>query len=488
MKKLYTTIALLFALIIYAQDGTLDTSFGTDGIVDIPDLCKIFSAKILPDGKILGSGYVIESNLTYKACIFRLNPDGSLDTSFDSDGKLVFNYFGTYDSVISLYVYADGKILAGLEYGKLLRLNQDGSYDTTFGTNGIVDTTGYYIAVQPDGKIVSTAVYTVGYFKIFRHNSDGSPDLTFNTIGSNNIQINTNSCTVKDIVLQPNGQILVTGYGPNFIGSENMTTIRLNTDGTKDTTFSLPIVSTLKIPQKIYSQGNSIFILTQTDTGTSPVAVMKYSPSNILDVNFDNDGYSLNSYGDSTTSTNRPSMLNFQPDGKIIMTEKRQDYPFANDSFDGVISRQNTDGSLDTTFGINGYASLYLGSYKDYPLLSVISPIDGKLIVLGTYLYNTGTGDSKQVRIAKYNTGILLKNEMFNNTMLTIYPNPTNNVLNVQTNEIIKQINILDIAGRKTLTPNLINNQIEVSSLSKGVYFLEIKTENKVHREKFIKN
>jgi uncharacterized delta-60 repeat protein len=99
----------------------------------------------------------------------RYNTDGSLDTSFDTDGKVI-TAIGSIDSYAnSIAVQSDGKIVAagfsldGARYNfAVVRYNTDGSLDTSFDTDGIVTTTigsggsyAYSIAVQSDGKIVA---------------------------------------------------------------------------------------------------------------------------------------------------------------------------------------------------------------------------------------------------------------------------------------------------------------------------------------------
>ena len=75
-----------------------------------------------------------------------------------------------------------------------------------------------------------------------------------------------------------------------------------------------------------------------------------------------------------------------------------------------------------------------------------------------------------------------------NNEAFNIYPNPTNAVLNIQTKENILAVKVIDISGRTTNISNLNNKTIDVSSLSNGMYFIEIKTENGLFKQKFIKN
>ena len=71
---------------------------------------------------------------------------------------------------------------------------------------------------------------------------------------------------------------------------------------------------------------------------------------------------------------------------------------------------------------------------------------------------------------------------------LVIYPNPTSSVLNISTDEIIKSIRIFDILGKNIVIPTSADNQVNVEVLEAGTYFIEIETEIKVYRKKFIKN
>ena len=124
--------------------------------------------------------------------LLRYNSDGSLDTMFSGDGKLVTNTI--YGDAIT--VQTDGKILVagswynGVKTGfALVRLNSDGSPDTTFDGDGSANTyfanaaNGSELAIQPDGKIVVTGYFYIGQsnydFALARYNSNGSLDTTF---------------------------------------------------------------------------------------------------------------------------------------------------------------------------------------------------------------------------------------------------------------------------------------------------------------------
>ena len=131
------------------RDGSLDTTFGGgDGIV-ITDIAGRLdlpgSVKVQPDGKIVLAGLSQRSFTTSDFAVARLNADGTLDASFDGDGKRTID-FGVYDAARGLAVQADGKIVvAGYQANSsggtaplLARFRPDGSPDTSFGRSGVV--------------------------------------------------------------------------------------------------------------------------------------------------------------------------------------------------------------------------------------------------------------------------------------------------------------------------------------------------------------
>jgi uncharacterized delta-60 repeat protein len=151
----------------YHPDGSPDTTFGESGVVTTTFNSYDGGANAIaihPDGKILLAGFTID-NQTHQdsMALARFNPDGSLDTAFGSEGKVVVDV-GDYDSfATSIAIQSDGKIVVGGTIGDfvLVRFNADGSLDTTFDSDGIVttefggDDNCYDIALQADNKIVA---------------------------------------------------------------------------------------------------------------------------------------------------------------------------------------------------------------------------------------------------------------------------------------------------------------------------------------------
>jgi len=152
-----------FALVRYNSDGTLDTSFGTGGKLtnDFSGASDMASAvAVQPDGRIVVAGKTARRKFT----LVRYDSSGTLDPSFGTGGKVTTD-FGLSDSAFSLALQDNGKIVAGGRtfiagedfQPALARYNPDGSLDATFGTGGklIPDFGGSRPLVQPDGKIVT---------------------------------------------------------------------------------------------------------------------------------------------------------------------------------------------------------------------------------------------------------------------------------------------------------------------------------------------
>jgi uncharacterized delta-60 repeat protein len=249
-----------FAVVRYNTDGTLDTTFGTTGIVTTPIGAaddRSFSVVVQPDDKIVVVGYAY-SGPDYNIAVARYNDDGSLDTDFNGSGTVTTS-IGVFNDIGFSVTLSDGKILvAGQSYNgthqafALVRFNEDGSLDTTFNGSGKVTTdvgagsdTGYFVTVQPlDGKILVAGVSSNGSnndFAIVRYNTDGSLDTSFNGTGKVTTPIGAADEVGYSIALQPDGKILVVGGAEN--GSDHdFAVVRYNANGSLDIAFD-PVVT-----------------------------------------------------------------------------------------------------------------------------------------------------------------------------------------------------------------------------------------------------
>ena len=232
------------------QTGQAVTTFGQDGVAEIslssvPALTQI---AVNPDGSFLVGGHVA---MTDAAGVFlmKLNPDGSVDTSFGNGGEINGSYTPGDDELTSVIVESDDSILVGATVNTandasstaaLIHYEPDGSLDIGFGTGGVLDLSsvpaGFTDMVQqPDGKLlfVINGSYNEGYYgnggAVVRLDSDDTLDPSFGTDGVAPLNWGEFQSTA---IVQPDGKILIGGGG-----SVQATLGRLNADGSIDLTF-----------------------------------------------------------------------------------------------------------------------------------------------------------------------------------------------------------------------------------------------------------
>ena len=217
-----------------ATPGALDPSFGSGGKVTTPfgtsyDFGQ--AVEIQADGKIVAGGYA-SNGMNYDFALARYNPNGSLDRTFSSDGKVVTPFGSSSDAILTIAIRPDGKILAaGSTYNgansdfALARYTANGALDPSFGSGGKVRTdiasrnqAIFGIALQPDGKIVvagySEGATTSEDFVVARYKPDGALDTSFGSGGYVVTVFNADYDDAYDLLLQPDGKIVAVGaYG-----------------------------------------------------------------------------------------------------------------------------------------------------------------------------------------------------------------------------------------------------------------------------------
>jgi uncharacterized delta-60 repeat protein len=222
----------------YNSDGSLDNTFGTNGIV-IKDIYnssddRLYAAALQSDGKIVAAGSY-DSGSSVKFLLVRLNTNGSFDNSFDANGVLTTEIGSKKDAIAyAVKVQSDGKIIAAGRFVSsdddkdfiIVRYNSDGSLDNSFDANGMASTDfsgdsdwGYSMFVQGDGKILvgGMSINSSGNynFAIARYNTDGSLDNSFDDNGILTTDVSSYYDKGFDILLQDDGKILLGGYSSN---------------------------------------------------------------------------------------------------------------------------------------------------------------------------------------------------------------------------------------------------------------------------------
>ena len=357
-------------------DGSRDISFNTgNGFVD-PGV--VYAIKQQTDGKILIGGDFTQFNDGTENSIIRLNADGSKDTSFNT---------GTgFNAIVrTIALQTDGKIIVGGDFttfsgvteNRIIRLNTDGTKDTSFNSETGFNASVRVIEQQADGKIIIGGDFTTykggTTHRIIRLNTNGTKDTSFATTSNN---------TVRAIKQQANGKIIVGGDFTNINGVTENRIIRLNTDGTKDTSFSIGT-----------GFNSSILVIEQQTDGKILIGggfttFNGVTENRIIRLNSDGtkDTYFITGTGLNQTVYS----IELQVDGKILVGGSFNSY---NRDAENRIIRLNNDGTKETSFNSGtGFNSAVL-SLKQQP--------DGKILVGG---YFTSYNGNNQNKIIRFNT------------------------------------------------------------------------------------
>ena len=356
-------------------DGSLDTTFNPGGAG--PN-STVFEIKILPDGKILVGGFFSTYNGVAKAGIVRLNVDGTLDTTFNPGGT------GLTGTAQTIAVQTDGKILItgsgisaynGVQRFSIVRLNADGTLDTSF-TSPFTSTQFIEeVDVQTDGKLMIGGGIGIGSplrSGVARLNSDGSLDSSFNPAGGGTDE------GVAAMAIQPDGKILIGGAFSNYNGTPRSKVARINPDGSLDSSFVPPALS--GTATEYFAVQNDGKILIAGNYGGNPLITV------LLRLNSDGSA-------DSTFQAAQADSLGYhvglQADGKILLSGF---FNVVNGQPRNCIARLNTDGTLDTSFNPSligfGYAA------------AIVLQTDGKLIAAGNF--NKANGAARN-NVARFN-------------------------------------------------------------------------------------
>lgn len=309
---------------VAAQPGRIDLTF--------PNLfltgAVVNAIEIQPDGKILVGGSFETRGPVVGNDLVRLNPDGSIDTSFSIGSGL------DVGSILSMRLQPNGQLLIGGPFSRingttvsrLARLNANGSVDPSFNISGIDVTFVLDIDLQTDGKVLFSGSNLIGTSFVARLTTTGVFDQTaFFFPGGGEF-------TVTDV---PNeGKILV---GGRFTGG----IARLTSTGAVDTSFTASI-SSVNFGLHVKAMplaGGKILVWGKFDT------VNEVTRRNIAILN--NNGSLDTSFNPDTSGTDAILSTALQPDGRIVIAGR---FPAANTLPRGNVGRLNADGSVDTTF------------------------------------------------------------------------------------------------------------------------------------------
>jgi uncharacterized delta-60 repeat protein len=504
MKQVSLLAFLFYCLSGGAQTMALDTTFGTSGYSST--WFDTMPQKGCFDGNkyyLLGT-YDDYMSLGRVVC---LNADGSINTGFGDGGMKQILLSGQYISMTGI------KVLNGMVYifgqtesvpaanpaaprkGIIVRLTDTGNFDPTFGTNGIVtltmSTEVYFgdLFFNPDSSFF-VAGGGSNQMLLCKYLPNGNLDTSFNTLGYK-ILPSTQSANALRFFARDNGFILCGENHYNDDSGYRKSVIVLDKfDANGELTTDFGINGEIKIPIQ-YSVSTTIKDL-------EIVGNKVYSK--ISWATFGLSGQILQTYDMTVPQTLLSSLglfaesyFNPLESGKILRTNGTYCYagPSGCTVTSYVLQQYNADGTLDTGFNNAGSFNYdFPGSYSngEEGATYVYVHDDGSIFIAGR---SQPAGNPytfmKALRIgsaALANTNFKLGQEF------TVYPNPASDKLYLEstTNKAIEKINLIDISGKTIPIDFFSGNSIDISKLQKGIYFLNVFSEEKNYNLKFIKS
>jgi uncharacterized delta-60 repeat protein len=315
----------------------------------------------------------------------RLLPDGHLDPNFGSGGATRTNFGSSDNSLVSdLAIQKDGKIIVAGNLGNsdfaLARYNSDGSLDATFGSAGKVTTdfgasdTVSAIALQSDGKIVVAG--SIQYsgsdtdFALARYNADGSLDPTFGSGGKVITSFSNTHDAAFGVALQNDGKIVVAGYAGD---ATSFALARYGSDGSLDPTFGSGGRAVIHVGDFL-AAANAVALQADNKIVIAGTAVNVNTSYDFMLVRCNTDGSLDTSFGsggkvatDFFNSEDLATDLVVQSDGAIIVSGNTKTGPSFDATYDFALARYRSDGSLDTNFGSGGKATTDFFHLNDRP-------------------------------------------------------------------------------------------------------------------------
>ena len=293
-----------------------------------------------PDGKIVAAGFTESDDFA----VARYDPDGSLDQSFGSGGKVVTDFDNSSaDIALAAALAPDGKIvvaggsdaggaLGGFDFA-LVHYNVDGSLDQSFGS---------------DGKILTDL---------------GSLDDSFGSFGKVLTHLGTVVDIATDVALEPDGKIVVAGGSEDTQGFEFVALARYNPDGSLDHGFGsggtiVSVFPGIAGGVEIQSDGKIV--------AAGGFGLARYNVDGSLDVNFGSDGRVPAEFAAWDVA--------LDSGGKIVAAGASGD--------DFAVARYNADGSLDESFGSGGKVVTDFDNGGDYVFAVAVQP-DHRIVVVG---------------------------------------------------------------------------------------------------------
>lgn len=492
MKRDLGLFLMLFTFISslgFSQDGTLDTSFGDNGIVttDFNEYADFgYSIAQQGDGKLVVVGASAQASPGWLPFVLRFLENGDLDTSFGVDGKVFADYGENLNRYTGVYLQSNGKIIVRGVIGPssdrdliIVRYLPTGEQDTTFATNGILTISNQdwiisdMIVLDDDSMLLTGLTDNDTTITFAHYMPDGTLDLSYGINGYATSANPNGFFNLKELKILENNEPII--FGTRDLGNSTQTLlIKFLSDGYLDTAFG-NIGSAIKSFDPFTNNDYIRAGFDITDEGKIVIGggygdcldisdplyqsfLLRYLSTGEPDPAFGNNGVALLSTG---------SFLIYdvfhQANGRLLVQG------IVPECFEGSfykLRRYYSDGYLDTSFDDSNILEFY-----DF---DTIIQENGKIVGVGsTWWYN----GFENVVLVRYNNNVLDVNA-FSSYNFRLFPNPSEGIFNL-THTLTEFENIpyqvSDISG-KIIQEGIVKDElttINLSHVQSGMYFLK---------------
>ena len=398
--------------------------------------------------------------------------DGSLDTSFGENGVIFTSgeFQGTYRKV----AFQDDTHFLISNNQSILRFLLDGTEDTGFGTNGLItpfnvineELDGFYITDDLSIIVLGTSFTNnqLSHFILKKYLIDGTIDTSFGEDGSMYYPIETSQGFIQRHIGTTTDNRIVIGYSTTINGIDRNIVARFLANGAVDTTFGdngtviLPAEEgytcvPITLPNGAIIAGCSAL---GTDLTTLIYQTVKLSSDGTLDTSFANDGY-----------LDEESAVIVQPNGRFITSNHFTDFE------GGIMIRHKRyfpDGSLDASFNFST-------NHTELESYEVILTKNGKLLSAANDIWYNGP--EINLVLQQHNNENSLGIDQITNQPFRISPNPSSGIYYIDSTQpdfMEFPYEVFDSSGKKIEQGNFnnTNNSINLKRVQNGLYFVKI--------------
>lgn len=498
--------------------GKIDSTFGTNGIKhdDYEAIATVNSIALQSDGKIVAAGDVNSSFDTNGfPCVFRINPDGSRDSSFNNSGYKRDTFRGGVGRIGKVFTTHDDKIIAIVKGGSLfnmgcgaIKYKNNGERDSTFGINGFADIVYPYAPSQSGigacmladsslmiATLVGTGPFGTRHLSLAKLTKQGLTDSSFAGTGYvDYLDIDFNLQSNFRVKLQElsNGRILLY-YGINTSGQYIVRMQAFLPDGNIDSTFAdngmFSYGTTTKPGDFVVDSENRIIFFIGAHWNNGPAAMLRLQPNGTIDNSFGNNGV-ISYHHDPDGGGNDFRKFNggfILPNGDILAYGESSvgfcasRFTF-NPEIDGIPQINEANGEL-STIGLGNFQWFWNGEPIDGANGRSFTPSEnGSYTVSMGFEYCTFTSEPFEIN----DIGVGL--HQFNDATIRIRNNPSHDLIFVDHAPANTLFEIYNIEGKKMQAMQTLHgNQVQIGHLAPGVYLLRLHASDQFRTFKIVR-